>query len=275
MIQSTTKVTEASITALNNTSLISQNPPKKRRGRLKKGEKVLMSGYKTMTMEEAYKSVEGMKYKIANKYKVFCNSSVSYDDLIGAANIGLAWAYRDWDANTAKFTTFSHNRIERQIDLYLCEMLPKYKNNVDAKNWLRRKNDESYKQLIERGVTKDETFNELHKLDGEKDFTKEHYNLYTQKTANILYNDGQHLIITTASGFQNGDNQDFDIFNSLNNDDDNVESVLEEEFDSDDLEGDQKKIVELIMDGFSIAEIAKQFGMSKAKLVKLAGVKDF
>jgi len=248
-------------------------PPAKRRGRLKKGEKVIASGYKTMTMEEAYKSVEGMKYKIANKYKVFCNSSVSYDDLIGAANIGLAWAYRDWDANTAKFTTFSHNRIERQIDLYLCEMLPKYKNNVDAKNWLRRKNDESYKQLIERGVTKDKAFNELHALDGEKEFTKEHYNLYTQKTANLLYNDGQHLIITTASGFQNGDNQDFDIFNSLNDESDNVD--IETEYDPSDLKGDQAKIAGLILEGYSIAEIAKQFGLSKAKLIHLAGVKDF
>jgi len=256
----------------NNNMIISQTPPKKRRGRLKKGEKIVASGYKTMTMEEAYKSVEGMKYKIANKYKVFCNSSVSYDDLIGAANIGLAWAYRDWDANTAKFTTFSHNRIERQIDLYLCEMLPKYKNNVDAKNWLRRKNDESYKQLIERGVTKDNEFNELHNLDGEKEFTKEHYNLYTQKTANKLYNDGHHLIITTASGFQNGDNVDFNIFDALNDETDNVDS---EEYDINELKGDQKKIASLIMEGYSIAEIAKQFNVSKAKLIKLAGVKDF
>ena len=140
--------------------------PTKRKGRLKKGEKVVASGHKTMTMEEAFKSVEGMKYKIANKYKVFCNSSVSYEDLISAANIGLAWAYRDWDSKTAKFTTFSHNRIERQIDLYLCEMLPKYKNNVDAKNWLRRKNNESFDSLTKKGITKDEEFNKLHGLDG-------------------------------------------------------------------------------------------------------------
>lgn len=249
-----------------------ERAPTKRKGRLKKGEKVLPSGHKTMSMDEAFKSVEGMKHKIANKYKVFCNSAVSYDDLIGAANIGLAWAYRDWDANTAKFTTFSHNRMERQIDLYLCEMLPKYKNNVDAKNWLRRKNDESYKQLQERKVTKDEVFNELHGLDGEKEFTKEHYNLYTQKKANELFNNGQNLIITTASGFQNGDNQDFDIFNSLNDDADDVD--FDEEFDLNELEGDKKKIAAMILEGYSIAEIAKSFGVSKAKLIKLAGVRE-
>jgi len=249
-------------------------PPKKRRGRLKKGEKVTASGYKTMTMEEAYKSVEGMKYKIANKYKVFCNASVSYEDLIGAANIGLAWAYRDWDANTAKFTTFSHNRIERQIDLYLCEMLPKYKNNVDAKNWLRRKNDESFKQLQERKVTKDPEFNELHGLDGKKEFTKELYNLYTQKMANKLYNNGQHLIVTSASGFQNGDNEDFNIFDALNDDNDNVD--IEEEFDINELEDvTQKEIASMILEGYSIQEIAKKFGVSKAKLINLAGVKEF
>ena len=247
--------------------------PTKRRGRLKKGEKVLASGHKTMSLEEAYKSVEGMKHKIANKYKVFCNSSVAYDDLISAANIGLAWAYRDWDAETAKFTTFSHNRMERQIDLYLCEMLPRYKNNVDAKNWLRRKNDESYKQLIDRGLTKDETFNELHGLDGEKPFTKEHYNLYTQKVANNLFNDGQHLVITTASGFQNGDNEDFNIFDSLNDDADNIDN--EEDVDLSGLDNNQAQIATLIMDGYSISEIAKKFGVTKAKLVKLAGVKDY
>ena len=257
----------------NQTFSQSSKVPTKRKGRLKKGEKVLMSGHKTMTIEEAFESVVGMKHKIANKYKVFCDSSVSYDDLIGAANVGLAWAYRDWDANTAKFTTFSYKRIERQIDLYLCEMLPKYKNNVDAKNWLRRKNDESYKQLVERGVTKDIEFNELHSLDGKKEFTKEHYNLYTQKIANKLYNNGQHLVITTTSGFQNEDNEDFDIFDSLSDDNDSFD--IEDEYDSADLNNDQRKIVELILEGFSIAEIAKQFGISKAKLIKLAGVKDF
>lgn len=249
------------------------NPPKKRRGRLKKGEKVIASGYKTMSMEEAYKSVEGMKHKIANKYKVFCNSSVSYEDLISAANIGLAWAYRDWDANTAKFTTFSHSRMERQIDLYLCEMLPRYKNNVDAKNWLRRKNNESYKQLIERGITKDEAFNKLHELDGEKPFTKEHYNLYTQKVANSLFNDGHNLVITTASGFQNGDHKDFNIFDALNSETNNVD--VEEEFDVGELDDTQAEIAKLIMAGFSITEIAKKFGVTKAKLVKLAGVKEY
>jgi len=245
-------------------------PPKKRKGRLKKGEKISASGYKTMTIEEAYKSVEGMKHKIANKYRVFCNSSVSYEDLIGAANIGLAWAYRDWDANTARFTTFSHNRIERQIDLFLCEMLPRYKNNTDAKNWLRRKNDESFKQLIARGITKDNEFNELHSLDGEKEFTKEHYNLYTQKIANILFNDGRPLVITTASGFQSSDNEDFDIF-SLLNDDDKV--VTEEDgFDVSDLVGFKKEIAQKIIDGRTIAELAKEYKVTKTKLISMVGV---
>ena len=242
-------------------------PAQRRRGRLKKGEKVVMTGCKTMTMAEAYQSVEGMKHKIANKYRVFCNSSVSYDDIIGAANIGLAWAYRDWDSNTAKFTTFSHNRIERQIDLYLCEMLPKYKNNVDAKNWLRRKNDESYKQLIDRKVTKDDAFNVLHSLDGDKVFTKEHYNLYTQKTANNLFNDGQHLIISTASAYQGVDSDNFNIFDTVS-----TEDVPDAHLDVNDLGSIQKEIAELIMEGYKINEIAKKFGVSKSKLISLAGV---
>lgn len=245
--------------------------PTKRKGRLKKGEKVIASGCKTMSMEDAFKSVEGMKYKIANKYKVFCNSSVSYEDLISAANIGLAWAYRDWDSKTAKFTTFSHNRMERQIDLYLCDMLPKYKNNVDAKNWLRRKNDESFADLLERKLTKDTDFNEKYELDGQKTFTKELYNLYTQKKANELFNDGNNLVITTASGFKNSDNEDFNIFDVLNEPEENSEDT----FDLDDVKGTPKKIASMIMDGYSISEIAKHFGVSKAKLIKMAGVKEF
>lgn len=260
----------------NNKGDLINTAPKKRKGRLKKGEKVVASGHKTMSMEEAYKSVEGMKHKIANKYKVFCNSSVSYDDLISAANIGLAWAYRDWDANTAKFTTFSHNRMERQIDLYLCEMLPKYKNNVDAKNWLRRKNDESFKQLTDRGVTKDDAFNNEYGLDGEKPFTKEHYNLYTQKVANSLFNNGNSLVITTASGFQSGDNEDFNIFDSLNADDEKeTVDLIDDEVDTSELDDTQAEIAKLIMEGFSIPEIAKKFGVTKAKLVKMAGVKEY
>lgn len=246
--------------------------PIKRKGRLKKGEKVVASGHKTMTIEEAFKSVEGMKHKIANKYKVFCNNTVSYEDLISAANIGLAWAYRDWDANTAKFTTFSHNRMERQIDLYLCEMLPKYKNNVDAKNWLRRKNDESYKALMSRGITKDEEFNTEHGLDGEKPFTKEHYNLYTQKVANKLFNDGNDLIITSASGFKSSENANFNIFDTIP---DKKQQPLDEDFDVDALNNSQSEIVSLIVKGYSITEVARIFGVTKAKLIKMAGVKDY
>ena len=265
-----TNLTEIKKTTENDlihTTPVFDAPAQRRRGRLKKGEKVVASGCKTMTMAEAYQSVEGMKHKIANKYRVFCNSSVSYDDIIGAANIGLAWAYRDWDSKTAKFTTFSHNRIERQIDLYLCEMLPKYKNNVDAKNWLRRKNDESYKQLVDRKVTKDDEFNTLHALDGDKVFTKEHYNLYTQKTANRLFNDGQHLVISTASAFQGGDNQNFDIFDTAT-----TEDLEDSHLDINDLDNIQREIAELIMDGYKISEIAKKFGVSKSKLISLAGV---
>lgn len=240
--------------------------PIKRKGRLKKGEKVVASGHKTMTMEEAFKSVEGMKHKIANKYKVFCNNTVTYDDLISAANLGLAWAYRDWDANTAKFTTFSHNRMERQIDLYLCEMLPKYKNNVDAKNWLRRKNDESFKALIKRGITKDKEFNETYGLDGDKPFTKEHYNLYTQKVANKLFNDGQDLIITTASGFKSDENANFNIFDTIQS----KKDELKEKFDEIELNKTKTKIASLIIKGYSLTEIAKQFGITKSKLIKMA-----
>lgn len=259
----------------NETKLIDTDPIK-RKGRLKKGEKVIASGHKTMTMEQAFKSVEGMKYKIANKYKVFCNSTVSYEDLISAANIGLAWAYRDWDANTAKFTTFSHNRMERQIDLYLCEMLPKYKNNVDAKNWLRRKNEESFQSLIDTGYTKDNMFNETHGLDGEKPFTKEHYNLYTQKVANKLFNNGNDLVITSASGFKNDDNNDFDIFDTLSEKFCyNADSDSFDDYDLDSLEPKQAMIASLIIEGYTITEIARQMGTTKSKLIKMAGVKDF
>jgi RNA polymerase sigma factor (sigma-70 family) len=248
--------------------------PIKRKGRLKKGEKVVASGHKTMSMEEAFKSVEGMKYKIANKYKVFCNSTVAYEDLISAANIGLAWAYRDWDANTAKFTTFSHNRMERQIDLYLCEMLPKYKNNVDAKNWLRRKNNESFQSLIEVGYTKDSAFNQIHGLDGAKPFTKEHYNLYTQKVANHLFNNGNDLIITSASGFKSDENSDFDIFDTLADEYLVDESDSLADYDLDDLDPKQAMIASMIMEGYSITEIARKFGVTKSKLIKMAGVKE-
>jgi len=251
---------------INTEEKLLNTPSIKRKGRLKKGEEVSASGYKTMTMEAAFKSVEGMKYQIANKYKVFCNNTVSYEDLISAANVGLAWAYRDWDANTAKFTTFSHNRIERQIDLYLCEMLPKYKNNVDAKNWLRRKNDESYKTLIERGITKDNEFNIKHGLDGEHPFTKEHYNLYTQKVANSLFNDGNDLIITTASGFTSTDNESFNIFDTIV--DKNKNEIIND-YDFDELNDKQTKIATLIMDGYSVTEIAREFGITKSKLISM------
>lgn len=245
--------------------------PKKRRGRLKKGEVIKASGYKPMDMATAFKSIEGMKYKIANKYRVFCNSSVSYEDLISAANIGIAWAYRDWDANTAKFTTFAHSRIERQIDLFLCDMLPRYKNNTDAKHWLRRKNGESFQQLQDAKITKDSEFNAEHELDGIKTFTKELYNLYTQKKANELFNDGNNLVITTASGFKSA-HEEFDIFDVLSEQPAEDEEVnLEEEYDIESLKGEKQKIAKMIVEGYTITEIAKTFGVSKSKLIRMSG----
>lgn len=263
---------------MNNSHLDTHNTPNtgttlstvtKRRGRLRKGEVIEVSGYKTMTMEEAFKSVEGMKHKIASKYKVFCDSTVSYEDLISAANIGLAWAYRDWDANTAKFTTFSHNRMERQIDLYLYEMLPKYKNNVDAKNWLRTKNNESYQSLIAAGLTKDPEFNEVHELDGKKPFTKEHYNLYTQRIANKMYNNGSDLVITSSSGFQSEDNETFNIFDTIHS---KEEENLEDRLDFSSLDENQATVVSLILEGYTVTEIAKKLDVTKAKLVRMVTV---
>ena len=255
-----------------NKETLGEKPSVKRKGRLRKGEIVETTGHKTMTMEEAFKSVEGMKHKIANKYKVFCNAAIAYEDIISAANVGLAWAYRDWDANTAKFITFSHNRMERQIDLYLCEMLPRYKNNVDAKNWLRRKNNESYGNLVELGYTVDKAFNEKYGLDGEKPFTKEHYNLYTQKVANQLFNNGNDLIITNASGFTNDENDEFDIFSIFVDERQHFEE-LDQNFKH--LSTTKIKIVKMINAGFTISEIAKKIGVTRTKLFKIAGVEEY
>jgi len=231
----------------------------------------LASGKKTMKPDEAFKSIEGLKYKIANKYKNFCDNTVTYEDLISAANVGVAWAYRDWDADTAKFITFAHNRIERQIDLYLTEMLPRYKNNIDAKNWLRRKNDESLKTLMERNVTKDVEFNKKHELDGVKEFTKELYNLYTQKVANDLFNNGQTLVINPSSAFQSKDNDNFDIIETAGKHiHENMSPLkkMEIDFEIAALGERKKKIATLIMEGYTVGEVAKELGITKAKLVK-------
>lgn len=250
----------------------SEQQPAKRKGRLKKGQVVEASGHKSMTIEEAFKSVEGMKHKIVNKYKVFCNAAVSYEDLISAANLGLIWAYRDWDSKTAKFTTFSHNRMERQIDLYLCEMLPKYKNNVDAKNWLRRKNNESFGNLTALGYTVDEDFNKKHGLNGKKTFTKEHYNLYTQKIANDKFNNGHDLVITNSSGFINDDNEDFDIFSVVTDNAYYIEDDLDYELSN--LTDFQAEIAQLILDGYLINDIAKKYGVTKNGLIEMLGIKE-
>jgi RNA polymerase sigma factor (sigma-70 family) len=247
----------------NNSKFIDYGERKSRRGRLKKGEKIKINGLKTMSKEEFFNSLEQLKHKIAQKYKVFCNEYVTYEDLIGAANVGLAWAYRDWDARKAKHTTFAYNRIERAIDLYLTEALPKYKNNIDAKNWLRTKNDESFEKLKERKKTKDEEFNQEYGLDGSRPFSKELYNLYTQKVANKLFNKGRDLVINHQSAYQMQDNNDFDIFDTV---------AIEEEPLEYDLSGfteEQKQIVELLIEGYKLSEISKKLGIPKYKIMKI------
>jgi RNA polymerase sigma factor (sigma-70 family) len=250
-----------------NKKFVDYGEKKSRRGRLKEGQKVGISGLKTMSKEEFFNSMEKLKHKIAHKYKVFCNEVVSYEDLISAAHVGLAWAYRDWDARKSKHTTFAYSRIERSIDLFLSETIPKYKNNIDAKNWLRNKNDESFEKLKERKITKDVEFNEEYNLNGELPFTRELYNLYTQKVANKLFNKGQDLIITHQSNYQSSEYEDFDIFDTI------VEEQEPLQYDLTGFTSEQQEIIKLLIEGYKLSEISKKLNISKNKILKILGDK--
>lgn len=222
--------------------------------------------------DEALKSIEGLRYKLALKYKKFCNeSTVTFQDLLSVAAEGALWAYRDWNPEKAKFITFAFPRIQRKIDLFLIEQLPYYKENSDTKTSLRYRG-EGLAVLLEKGYTDDEEFNEIHNLgpDSETVFTKNHYNEYV-KFISKKNSQGNTLSFVSLDGptfSGNSDTGNSRVWMDKMIYEDSALEQVEMEHTINKLDDERKLIASRLMEGATVNEIAKELKIPIKTLMK-------
>lgn len=222
-----------------------------------------------LTYEMAQTQVQGSKYRALNKFKQFCTPSFTYDDMESEADIAIMKAWQGWNPAESKFNTYATNMINWMLYRALDTYNDVFKLNVKVKNDLKAKG-ETYATLSKKKVTRDPAFNKEFGLDGTKEFTRELFNTYVYRTSAKTFGVNP---VKNHSQFNTGD-QDFDIFEFADKDAMMVPDAFEEvemAMDAKKLGTPQKVIYKMLMDGQDIGTIAKELGMTKAKLMQKFG----
>lgn len=222
-----------------------------------------------LTYEMAQTQVQGSKYRALNKFKQFCTPSFTYDDMESEADIAIMKAWQGWNPAESKFNTYATNMINWMLYRALDTYNDVFKLNVKVKNDLKAKG-ETYATLSKKKVTRDPAFNKEFGLDGTKEFTRELFNTYVYRTSTKTFGVNP---VKNQSQFNTGD-QDFDILEFADEDAIMAPDAFEEvemAMDAEKLGATQKVIYKMLMDGQDIGAIAKELGMSKAKLMQKFG----
>lgn len=222
-----------------------------------------------LTYEMAQTQVQGSKYRALNKFKQFCTPSFTYDDMESEADIAIMKAWQGWNPAESKFNTYATNMINWMLYRALDTYNDVFKLNVKVKNDLKAKG-ETYATLSKKKVTRDPAFNKEFGLDGTKEFTRELFNTYVYRTSAKTFGVNP---VKNQSQFNTGD-QDFDILEFADEDAMMVPDAFEEvemAMDAKKLGTPQKVIYKMLMDGQDIGTIAKELGMTKAKLMQKFG----
>ena len=222
-----------------------------------------------LTYEMAQTQVQGSKYRALNKFKQFCTPSFTYDDMESEADIAIMKAWQGWNPAESKFNTYATNMINWMLYRALDTYNDVFKLNVKVKNDLKAKG-ETYATLSKKKVTRDPAFNKEFGLDGTKEFTRELFNTYVYRTSAKTFGVNP---VKNQSQFNTGD-QDFDILEFADKDAMMAPDAFEEvemAMDAEKLGATQKVIYKMLMDGQDIGAIAKELGMSKAKLMQKFG----
>ena len=222
-----------------------------------------------LTYEMAQTQVQGSKYRALNKFKQFCTPSFTYDDMESEADIAIMKAWQGWNPAESKFNTYATNMINWMLYRALDTYNDVFKLNVKVKNDLKAKG-ETYATLSKKKVTRDPAFNKEFGLDGTKEFTRELFNTYVYRTYVKTFGVNP---VKNQSQFNTGD-QDFDILEFADKDAMMVPDAFEEvemAMDAEKLGAPQKVIYKMLMDGQDIGAIAKELGMTKAKLMQKFG----
>ena len=222
-----------------------------------------------LTYEMAQTQVHGSKYRALNKFKQFCTPSFTYDDMESEADIAIMKAWQGWNPAESQFNTYATNMINWMLYRALDTYNDVFELNVKVKNDLKAKG-ETFATLSKKKVTRDPAFNKEFGLDGTKEFTRELFNTYVYRTSAKTFGVNP---VKNQSQFNTGD-QDFDILEFADEDAMMVPDVFEEvemAMDAEKLGAPQKVIYKMLMDGKDIGAIAKELGMTKAKLMQKFG----
>jgi len=216
------------------------------------------------SFEEALQSVEGTKINCVNKFKPYIEASFSYEDLMNEAELAIWKAWLEWDPNQSKFNTLVYNQINWTLSNFLVKMNSKFRTNYHTTYELKYYGQETYETIKEAGKTKNEEFNKLFELDGseqsKKRITKELFHQYI-----YFLSEGSSAFVN-ASSFQ-GEEEGFDIFETVQSNIPRVEDevIFEEKLNN--LPEFNRKVALLLMEGYTLTEVAREMKMTKSQLV--------
>jgi len=215
-----------------------------------------------LTFEEARKMVQGSKFKSLSKFKQFATPDFNIDDMKSELEIAIIRAWRSWDPEKSKFNTYCTNFFDWAMNRQLDTKNHMFKMNKKTKDDLKAKG-ETFATISAKGLTLDDNFNREYGLDEGEKFTREIWNQYvysvTAKTFGITF--------LNQSQFTSDADGEFDILESSGAIEDD-HFMIEVEKDMDKLQTKKEKlIVEMILAGKDINEIAKKVKMTAKDLM--------
>jgi len=228
------------------------------------------------SFEEAYHSVQGTRTSMVMKFKSYTGPSYGIDDLFSVADEAIVKAWNDWDPSMSKFNTYVQNHIQWGIWNFLNAMNSTFKTNAVTTYELTQEGD-SYKEIKERGLTKSKEFNDLHELDGSEQakdrFNRDLFNEYVRFETSKR----RPFKLATASNFQTQDADDFDIMETAVGTPFAEKSWIEDlnmteaevELEITKLDRDKRRVAEALLNGETISDLAKEFGVSKIAFMQM------
>ena len=210
-----------------------------------------------MTFEMAQTKVQGTKYKAFHKFKVYATPSFGFEDIKSEIDLAIVRAWKEWNPSESKFNTFATNMINWLMYRSLENCVTYFKINHRTKQNLHN-HGESFKTLSKKKVTTDTEFNEKHKLDGEKKFTRDLFNQYVYHiTSNVYGLIGSSF--TKQSEYISCNGETVDVLSQYA--DENIKVALAEmEFESDLAKIDETviKVYQLLRQGFTLKHSIKE-----------------
>lgn len=203
-----------------------------------------------LTFEMAQKKVMGTKFKAINRFRQFTTVEFDYEDLTVEVDMAIFQAWKTWKPEESLFNTYATNMINWLVYRALENHNDVFRMNRKTKMNLHTRG-ESFKTLFEKKKTNDPEFNLAHELDGNNEFTREHFNKYVYHTSSKVFG----VNVRNESSFNN---QEGEAISILKNQPDiaskfNLEE-MEMDFDLSKLDNTVKVVYDLLSEGYSIKE---------------------